>query len=107
MIEEVQRRMGKEREECRRILMTPTLDEYWDLRGDGPDEFERHDPIESDAAFAPALLRATLEAEREAGESGEFGHCFAFWDCKRRILRKRYGVRWRDPADLNPEIEYD
>jgi hypothetical protein len=108
MVEEVQRRTGKGPEECRRILNSPALDEYWTLTGDVPsDECERHDPIELDPARARALLWATLEAEQEVGKSGDLGHCYVFWECKKRILRNRYGVTWRDPADLNLQIDYD
>jgi len=108
MVEEVQRRTGKDLEACRRILNSPSLDEYWELTGDGPsDEFEQRDSVELDPTFAPVLLRATLEAEEAVRERGDYGHCFVFWGCKKRILRKRYGVRWQDPADLNPENDYD
>ncbi len=109
MVEELHRQTGKTLDECRRILNSPSLDEYWGLTGDGPsdDEFEQCDPIELDVAFAPALLRATLEAEREVGEFGDYGFCFVFWDCKKRILWKRYGVKWQDPSDINPDTDYD
>jgi hypothetical protein len=107
MAEEVRRQTGKEWDECRRILNAPTLAEYWALTGDGPQEGERRDEIEFDPAFAATLLRASLEATREVGSDWGIGGCFAFWDCKRRILRKKYGVTWRDPADLNPQNSYD
>jgi hypothetical protein len=107
MVQEVQRRSGKGPEECRRLLTAPSLAEYWALSGDGPDDDFRHDPIEANPAYAAALLRATLEAEREVGESGEEGHCHEFWAEKQRLLLKRFGVRWESPADMNPESEFD
>lgn len=107
MVEEVQRQAGKSSDECRRVLSCPTLEEYWALTGDGPDDFEQRDPAEFDLALAPYLLRATLEAERDVGPGGDDGYCYVFWDCKKRILRRRYGIRWRDPFDMNPGNCYD
>jgi hypothetical protein len=107
MMEEISRRTGKSSEECRRVLDCPTLVEYWELTGDGPDDGEERDPAEFDPTLAPYLLRATLEAEREVGPSGDDGYCFVFWDRKKRILRRRYGIRWRDPSDMNPGNDYD
>jgi hypothetical protein len=107
MIEEVRRKTHKPIEECVRILTRPTLEEYWALTGDGPDESENRDPAESDVALAPYLLRASLEAELHVGPDGEEGHCFTIWDCKTRILRRQYGIRWRDPSTMNPDICFD
>ena len=107
MVQEVQRRTGKDPEECRRLLTAPSLAEYWTLSGDGPDDDFRHDPIEANPAYAAALLRATLEAERQVGESGEEGHCHEVWAEKQRLLLKQCGVRWQSPAELNPESEFD
>jgi hypothetical protein len=107
MVQEVQRRTGKEPEECRRFLTAPSFAEYWALAGDGPDDDFRHDPIEANPAYAPARLRATLEAEREVGPGGEEGHCHELWSEKQRLLLKRFGVRWQSPADMNPESEFD
>jgi hypothetical protein len=108
MVERIQRQTGKSPAECRRILSSPTLAEYWELTGDGPsDDEEQCDPIELDPDFAAPLLRATIEAEREVGEFGDYGHCYVFWDCKKQILRRRYGVKWQDPSDINPDTDYD
>lgn len=107
MVQEVQRRTGKGLEECRRLLTAPSLAEYWALSGDGPDDDFRHDPIEASPAYAAALLRATLEAERAVGVSGEEGHCHELWAEKQRLLLKQCGVRWRSPAEMNPESDFD
>ena len=107
MVEEVRQRTGKPAEECRRILSSPTLEEYWTLTGDGPNDFDECDPAESSAVLAPYLLRATLEAEREMGPDCGDGDLLSFWDCKKRILRRRYRIKWRDPFDMNPGNCYD
>jgi hypothetical protein len=68
----------------------------------------RYDPIEDDPD-AQAALRA---AEREADELLKdeprrlgFSHCY--WGTKKAILREKYGIDWRTPAELNPKIAFD
>ena len=107
MVVELQRRTGQTVPECERILTAPSLEEYWAITGDGPSDEEDNDPIESNLTLAPYLLRATLEAERLAGREDEEGSCHSTWDRKKRILRRRYGVRWRDPSESNPAVFYD
>ena len=105
MVDELQRRTGRDSAECRRMLVSATPEEYQALYGEWEDI--RVDPIEADPAFAAILLRASLETEREIGSVVYEGYCFVFWDCKKRILRKKYGVKWQDPAELNPDVDFD
>jgi hypothetical protein len=30
-----------------------------------------------------------------------------FWDAKKRILKDQFGIQWKTPVELNPEIKYD
>lgn len=121
MVEVVRQRTGLPLDECRKILSCATIEEYrritavqspaeyLTLDSDTPNQEEvvRQDPLEDNPAFATVLLRASLEAEREVGAFGDYGHCFVFWDYKKRILRKKYGVVWFDEAELNPGIDFD
>lgn len=120
MVEEVRRRTDLPLPVCRETLQRTTVEEYQRIvAAQTPIEYQtgtcgttdqnglRHDPIEDDPAFAAILLRASLEAEREVGAHGDYGHCLVFWECKKRILRKRYSVAWRDEAELNPDWEFD
>ena len=120
MVEEVRRRTGLPAGECRKLLHRTTVAEYQRIVAaqtsvdyqtvscDTSDQDGlRHDPIEDDPAFAAVLLRASLEAEREVGAEGDYGHCLVFWQCKKRILRNRYGIAWCDEAELNPDWDFD
>lgn len=120
MIEELRRRTDLPPQECQRLLNRATVTEYRRvMAARSPIDFQRIsrdsyvasglqlDPIEDDPAFSAVLLRASLEAQRVVGTGGDMGYCFAFWDCKKRILWKRYGVQWRDEAELNPGWEFD
>ena len=69
---------------------------------------ERHDPIEDDPRFQNVLARADREAEEAlAKEPRELGFCRIFWATKKRILRERFGIDWKSPAEMNPHIIYD
>ena len=35
------------------------------------------------------------------------GACHVYWQHKKQILRKEYGIVWRSPQDLNPETLFD
>lgn len=120
MVEEVQRRTGLSPDVCRKTLHRATVGEYRQIvAAQNPEEYQtrtcdtmkqcgpRHDPMEDDPAFATILLRASLEAEREVGAGGDYGHCFVFWECKKRILHDRYGIAWCHEAELNPDWEFD
>ena len=110
MVEMVQESTGWEVAKCQRVLRSATTEEYMAAGGEGPEDDHCYDPIEGDPAFAAILLRATLEAAAEADRvtsEGEYGYCHEFWFQKQRILRKRYGVWWQSPAELNPNDEFD
>jgi len=90
------------------MLESTTLAEYKRICGDY-DRSIRVDPAEDDPDLATVLLRATLEVDAElAGENRNLmGFCHVFWHTKQRILRERYGVEWRTPVELNPQILFD
>jgi hypothetical protein len=110
MVAGIGRLTGWDVDRCRRVLQSATTEEYLAAGGERPLMDESHDPLELDAAFAAALLRATLEAEALADRRygrGEMGYCHDFWSAKQQILWSRYGLRWQSPAELNPEMEFD
>lgn len=37
----------------------------------------------------------------------QMGFCFIYWDTKQKILREKYGIIWRTPAEMNPEVRFD
>jgi len=108
MVAELRRRTGLPVVECQRMLESATLAEYKRIGGDHGHHC-RVDPAEDDPQLATVLLRATLEAELELiGENRNvMGFCHLFWQTKQRILRERYGVEWRTPAELNRQIIFD
>ena len=52
------------------------------------------------------------EAERIAEEmtieyKSKLGYCHRFWEAKKWVLRNRFNIIWRSPAELNPHIHFD
>ncbi|MBQ6276530.1 MAG: FHA domain-containing protein [Bacteroidales bacterium] len=35
------------------------------------------------------------------------GYCHIFWGTKKKILKDKYGISWRTPSELNPNIIFD
>ena len=71
---------------------------------------ERHDPIEDDPRFSSVFQsiddETTAALERKQVFPG-LGYCHTFWATKRIILRKKYGLEWKSPSELNPATIYD
>src|SRR5262245_50682440 len=68
------------------------------------------DPIEDNPAVRPFLQLADQEADQELAERGVspgFGTCHYFWQTKKRILKEKYGIDWRTPAEMNPNVYFD
>lgn len=68
----------------------------------------KRDPIEDDPKFKEILAKAEAEAEEELkDERRGMGFCHLFWHTKKRILKEKYNVKWKSPADLNPHVMFD
>jgi len=64
----------------------------------------RVDPIEQDPRYQAVVDEAERLAWAELATKGiheGFGVCHVFWPTKKRILRKRFGIRWKTPEELN------
>ncbi len=35
------------------------------------------------------------------------GSCNIRWKLEKKLLKERYGIDWKSPADLNPEMKFD
>jgi hypothetical protein len=68
---------------------------------------ELFDPSESDPALASAFASADQKAERLVGNTKRDSQFITkFWSEKKRILKAEFGVTWRTPAEMNPQIRY-
>ena len=70
----------------------------------------RRDPIENDSRYAWMIQKAEKEAEAElaaAGIASTLGYCHMLWPRQKRILKEKYGINWKTPAEMNPDILFD
>ncbi|MFM7014784.1 MAG: hypothetical protein ACKOX3_00505 [Bacteroidota bacterium] len=64
--------------------------------------------------YIPYYKRKIDLAEQEADEilqkkflfRGD-GYCYQLWELQQKILKEKYKINWKSPADLNEHILYD
>ena len=66
-----------------------------------------YDPIEDTAPFRRVERMARAEAERRAGKGGYMGYCHRIWGEIQNVLLEKYGIVWRSPAAMNPNVLFD
>jgi hypothetical protein len=74
------------------------------------DDGLQHDLIEFDPLVEETLAKADQEAEQELAVIGMTpgpGYRQAFWSAKQRILKEKYAIEWRTPAEMNPGTPFD
>ena len=70
----------------------------------------RRDPVEDDPRYQKVL--AVIDAEVDAlladhPQRGAEGFCHVRWRVKKRLLAERYGIDWRSPDEMNPQVIFD
>ncbi|NJD37696.1 MAG: proteinase inhibitor I4 serpin [Geobacter sp.] len=69
-----------------------------------------YDPIEDDPRYADVFKKINDEVkETLAGDprKGSMGFVHTIWSTKQRILKQKYNIDWRTPAELNPHVMFD
>lgn len=68
----------------------------------------RDDPQEDDPKLRKIFKSVDKEVETILADlPRQLGYCHAFWDEKRRILKQKYGIRWKSPDEMNPDVIFD
>ena len=65
------------------------------------------DPVESTDDFLKIRFEAeeiTDELLSENREEGPF--CALYWNTKKSVLKERFGIDWKSPAEMNPNIRF-
>lgn len=65
------------------------------------------DPVEYTQGYLD--IRAELEEKIDDAldhQRGYYDYCLDYWMAKRLILRADYGIQWKSPAALNPNVEF-
>lgn len=86
------------------IIRGPIQNFYRDKSG------ERHDAVELDPRYKEIFSLIDDEVNQTLKNNkyrGSLGFIHIFWHTKEQILLRKYGIKWRSPADLNPSTCYD
>ena len=64
---------------------------------------------QAEAVFRFIKIEEELERliEEEAGTLDWFGSSGVYWQTKKRILKERFGIEWKSPADKYPGVRFD
>ena len=66
------------------------------------------DRLEDNEHFAAIMAEADRIAHQEAGETANaMGGCHLVWRIKKRVLKEDFGLDWRSPSELNPDVLFD
>lgn len=69
-----------------------------------------HDPIEDDPKYKNVFEIIDAEVDENLKDNpmrGGMGFCHVFWETKKKILKEKYGIPWKSPAEMNPHILFD
>lgn len=66
------------------------------------------DPLEKDPVYAEIIKKAEEEAEKNIARlAKKNGHSYFLWMEQKRILKDKYNLNWKSPAEMNPEVVFD
>jgi hypothetical protein len=93
-------------------------DKFWEEAKEGVDYFidkdgMRCDIKERDPKFRSIIKKADKEAEENlskenGGKLPEWlGTCHSIWGEQKRILKEKYNIDWKTPAEMNPDVQFD
>lgn len=68
----------------------------------------RVDPVEYTRMWEKIYYEVEDELDaRFADTKRHMGFCFMYWNAKRDLLKKKYGIDWRSPSQMNPRVIFD
>ena len=65
------------------------------------------DPLIYTAEYAAILPELEDKIYMEFKARSGTARCFAYWKAKKEILKKDYGMDWKTPRELNPDVRFD
>ena len=93
-------------EECRALCEPPKAEPAPAKRTGGI----TRDPIEHDPRYADIFRQIDDEVKgilANHPSKGAMGFVHVFWDTKKRVLKQKYKIDWKSPAEMNPHIMFD
>lgn len=68
------------------------------------------DYIVDEIENSPEYLAIKNEIDAEIDRlfvPGKLGQCHKLWKYKKQLLKNKYNIDWKSPAELNPEIIFE
>lgn len=69
-----------------------------------------YDPVEDDPRYAEAFRTIDDEVKAEMARLGNVqqrGSVHRYWATKKGLLKRKHGIDWRDPGEMNPHVIFD
>lgn len=91
-------------------LFEPDSESFEDEEIDGMFPDINYDPIINTLRFRLANLLVSIELYfrfRKDPNKGKLGFCIDYWQAKKELLKRRYGIDWKTPPQLNPDVYFD
>jgi len=70
----------------------------------------KRDPIENAPEHRKVFEQIDSEVQLSLSshpQKGSMGFVHIFWETKKSILKQKYGIDWRSPAEMNPHVMFD
>ena len=72
----------------------------------------KFDLIEKDPKYRDIFKKIDKEVEESIKDSPIYktkpdGYALFFWNKKKALLRTKYGIDWKTPSELNPDVSFD
>lgn len=102
-------------EECRQLCEPPASGEAQgkmpgvEPAAEKPSGLLR-DPVEDDPRHAVVFRNIDDEVKALLADHprrGSEGFVNIYWETKKRLLKNRYGIDWRSPGEMNPQVIFD
>ena len=99
---------------CGRVVPFVSLEECQAscevLRKKRPGSSVWYDAVEDDPRYSKIFAEIDSEVRRMLASEPLIGHrgsIHTIWSTKKSLLKNKYGINWRTPAELNPHIMFD
>ena len=69
-----------------------------------------YDPVEDDPRYAEVFKTIDDEVKEllaDHPQRGGEGFVNIYWSTKKSLLKRKYGIDWRSPGELNPHVLFD
>lgn len=69
-----------------------------------------YDQVELTDKYKAVIDKVEKKVDRKLKfhpSNGRLGYCHVYWETKQSILKKKYGIDWRTPSELNPKVMFD